>query len=155
MIVFLMVALLNSAQAFPNFLTQQEILHEGHGPIEWDCFFTSQIRQIECREWIDDTGLVKSEKSDMNFVVETDNAIYSYGFNNAHQVCRDIKKDMQNLLKGQKYFCMLADYFDPSDFEVRGKTFKPVLDRVYKCLKTPIGSVSWFGGMGPCLDEEL
>ena len=92
---------------------------------------------MECREWHDYDG---SEKSDMDLLIENENAIYSYGFNNAHHVCRDIKKDMQDLLKGQKYFCVLADHFEPSDFEVKKKRMKPIIDGVYKCLNgvTPI-----------------
>lgn len=152
MIGFMSVLLLGFAQAYPNFLTKDEVLHEGRGPVSWECFHTSQIKLMECEEWVEEHPYGNSELSDMNLVVETDNAIYSYGFNNAHHVCRDIKKDMQDLLRGQKYFCMLADHFEPSDFELRGKEIKPVIDGVYKCLNTPIGKVGWFGEFGICLE---
>lgn len=151
MIFLLLFTVFHSAQAFPNFLTQQEIEHENNGSVTWDCFLTSEIKKIECREWIDDTGLVASEKSDMDMVVENNNAIYSYGFNNAHHVCREIKKDMLAILKGQKYFCMLGDDLELKNFEPRKKELKPILGRVYKCLKTPVGQVGWFGGFGHCL----
>lgn len=149
MLIYLLILLSIPAFSFPNFLTPQEILEEGERSLSWQCFHTSQIKKMECREWLDYDG---SEKSDMDLVVENDNAIYSYGFNNAHHVCRDIKEDMQDVLRRQKYFCMLANHFDPDDFETRGKNIKPIIGGVYKCLNTPIGKVGWFGEFGICLE---
>lgn len=147
MIFILLVLFLNCAEAFPNFLTQEDYEYPGSPDRQWDCFFTSEIKKMRCREWIDYDG---GENSEIDLKIENAHGIYLYGFNSAHHVCRDIKKQMQVLLKGQKYFCMYAYDFGASDFELRGKDLKPVSTRIYQCLKSPAGQVGWFGEFGDC-----
>ena len=138
-----------------SFLSENTSKLLGRLDLVVDQFFSStQDLNDKClEEWKDFYGKRIEELSDIDFVIETDDEIFDYGFNGTYAVCSEDRKEMLALLKDQKYFCILGSYVSSASAEDLIYAKKPINSWIYECLKSPLGQAGQHGGFGHYWDN--